>query len=115
MPPVLPVHLLPRLRREIGRVADVVQEPVVFPSAVESLELHLVAADLVHQVGQQGQRQPSVSGQVGAVIADNPDQDAQIPLADRHRRSHQITPARRYPGYGGPGIRRTSDSERRIS
>jgi hypothetical protein len=48
---------------------------VRLPAAVHASDLHLIAADLVFQVSQQGQWQP-LGREVGAVVADDPRQGA---------------------------------------
>ena len=60
---------------------DLLAEPFHLRLAVHADETHLIAADLAHQVGQQRFRQPSVGGQVGTVLADDPGQGDQVPFA----------------------------------
>ena len=43
---------------------------------------------LAHQVGQQRRRQPAVGGRVGAVLAHDGRQGAQVPVAGPHRNAH---------------------------
>jgi len=50
---------------------DDVQELGLPLPAVMALERYFVAADLAHQVGQQGRRQPLTVWRVGAVLADD--------------------------------------------
>ena len=89
-------------------IRDGLHEPSLLPLAVEALKGDGVAADLSHQLSQQGQRQPFAVRQVGTVLADDARQGAQVPFADRHRSCHD-TPRPRYSGRAVLAIRRTSD------
>ena len=62
------------------------------PPAVEKIEGDSVAADLAHQVSQQGRRQPFPVWQVGAVLAHDGRQGAQIPFAGHLGRHHGTPP-----------------------
>ena len=82
--------------------------------AVKALERHSVAADLAHQLGQQGQRQPVPSGRSGR---------SSLTMAARVRRSRSLAVTgvltwppfprlliSRYARQHRSGIRRTSDT-----
>jgi hypothetical protein len=88
---MLPVHLL------VGRVVtgagrEELVKPSGLPGGVLADELEVVTADQVHQVGQQGQGQ-SCGREVAAVVADDPQQGAQVAFADRHRGCHGVPPS----------------------
>src|SRR5215467_12329540 len=85
MGPVLLVQGVPG--RDDGR--DRLREPRLPPGTVKATERQFIAADLVHQVGQQRGRQP-VGGEVLAVFADDSRQGAQVLFAGRHRSCHQV-------------------------
>ena len=52
-------------------IRDGLHEPSLLPLAVEALKRDGVAADLSHQLSQQGQRQPFPVRHVGTVLADD--------------------------------------------
>ena len=79
------------------------------PPALAEIEGDDVAADLAHQVSQQGGRQPFPVRQVGAVLAHDGRQGAQIPFAGHHRSHHGAPPGQRYSGCADLAIRRSSD------
>ena len=62
------------------------------PPALAEIEGDDVAADLAHQVSQQGGRQRFPVRQVGAVLAHDGRQGAQIPVAGHHRSHHETPP-----------------------
>ena len=62
------------------------------PPALAEIEGDDVAADLAHQVSQQGRRQPFPVRQVGAVLAHDGRQGAQVPFAGHHRSHHGAPP-----------------------
>ena len=62
----------------VGWDRDFLPEPQSMPPTVEALERHEIAADLAHQVSQQGQRQPH-RREVGAAVADDARHGAQVP------------------------------------
>ena len=74
----------------VGWDRDFLPEPQSMPPTVEALERHEIAADLAHQVSQQGQRQPH-RREVGAAVADDARQGAQIPFAG-YRNAHRAPP-----------------------
>jgi hypothetical protein len=104
--PVRPLQILGRGRNDAPKILP---EPIRLPVAVQAGDLHLIAADLVFQVSQQRQWQP-LRREVGAVVADDPRQGAQVPFAGRHRSCHQVPLPQQYAGCGGLGIGRTPDS-----
>ena len=93
-PPVLParwVQVLECLELVVAHSRDLLQGRVPLPPAVAASEGDGVAADLAHQVSQQGRRQPFPVRQVGTVLANDGRQGAQIPFAG-HRGRHHETP-----------------------
>jgi len=62
------------------------------PPAGGAIEGDVVAADLAHQVSQQGRRQPFPVRQVGTVLAHDGRQGAQVPVAGHHRSHHEAPP-----------------------
>jgi len=79
---MLPVHPFQVIRPgHVGGRDEFLHEPVRFPAAVESEEGRSITADLARQIGQQGWRQPFPILQVGAVLADDGRQGAQVPIA----------------------------------
>jgi hypothetical protein len=56
-------------------------EPVRVTGAVVADESQPITADMAHQVREQGGRQPFTVRQVGAVLADDSRQGAQVPGA----------------------------------
>ena len=81
--PERPLHVLGPRSKGID-APKILLEPIRLPVAVHASDLHLIAADLVFQVSQQGQWQP-LRREIGAVVADDPRQGVQVPFAGRHR------------------------------
>ena len=77
----VPVPVLECLEFVVAWSRDRLQDRIRLPPAVGAVEGDAVAADLVLQVGQQGRRQPFPVRQIGAVLADDSRQGAQVPLA----------------------------------
>ena len=114
LPVELPVHL--RVRNHgLAAVLHELRGPRLLPPAVEAREHDDIAADLAHQVGQQGRRKPLLSRHVGAVLTHDGRQSAQVPFAGCHRSCHRTFPGQPYSDRGDPGIRRTSDGGCRTS
>src|SRR5205814_6550636 len=92
VPVVLPVHRVQVLGHGAAAARDGLKQPRFLLLAVETLERDDVAADLVHQVSQQGRWQPLPGRQAGAVLADDSRQRAQVPVAGGHRSAHDGLP-----------------------
>ena len=97
------VQVLECLEFVVAWSRDPLQERVRLPPAVIALKADVVAADLAHQLSQQGQQHPFALRQIGAVLADDPSQRAQVPFAGRHRSCHDTPPSKvlrsRRPSY----------------
>jgi hypothetical protein len=87
VPKVRPVHLVGGfvVALKVGRVF--LPDPAGLLAGVEAKKRQNIAVDLTRQLGQQRRRQP-LGREIAAVVADDPQQGAQIPFADRHRGCH---------------------------
>ena len=107
----VPVPVLKCLEFVVAWNRDRLQDRIRLPPAVAPVEGDTFAADLVLQVGQQGQRKALLPvRQIGPVLTDDGRQGAQVPVADRHRSHHEAP-----PDYVTPAAPVWISAERRIA